>query len=291
MDRVKTILKETIDVVNLFPSAQQSSTSNINDTEMKIIKKIEEADRLRIYRKYKNKYNYIDQIKPPLEDLVKKPVSQNNLLENVTITNVSYTVHNDLNDNTQNDQNDIVQNDLKVNTQNDPNNIVQNDLNGSFTRQDIENDRRVYELVNSKLENSPYDHSAFIIYNVNATHFTVKLPNGEDCMQPLRAFQHPVIVNKCDALFSKYLKYSFLFVFSFINIDKKFLAKSKYLKLNTKFFISTILLLAFAVQILTTIRYHEYLKIIFLSDNNSLLLVLTDAWLCTMWQCGLYQVP
>lgn len=185
MDRVKSILKEAIDVVNLFPSAQQPSTSNSNDTEMK---KIEEADRVRIYRKYKNKYNYIDQIKPPLEDLVKEQESKNNPLENVTITNVSYTVQNDSNDN----------------TLNDPNDIVQNNLNGPFTRQDIENDRSVYELLKSRLQNSAYDHSAFIINNVNATHFTVKLPNGEDCMQPLRAVQPLVVINKCDALFSQF---------------------------------------------------------------------------------------
>jgi len=59
---VKNILKEANYVVYLFPSAQQPSYSNTYDTEIKIIKKIEEADRVRIYRKYKNKYNYIDQI-------------------------------------------------------------------------------------------------------------------------------------------------------------------------------------------------------------------------------------
>lgn len=201
MDRVKNILKEAIDVVNLLPSAQQPSTSNSdetdsNDTEINKIKKIEEADRVRIYRKYKNKYNYIDQIKPPLEDSVMEPESENNILENATITNVSYTVQNDLNDNTQND--------LNVSSQNEPNDIVQNDLNGPFTRQDIENDKRVYELLKSRLKNSPYDNSAFIINNVNATHFTVKLPNGEDCSEPLRVVQPLVVINKCDALFSQF---------------------------------------------------------------------------------------
>jgi len=34
-------------IVNLFPSAQQHSTSNTYDTEMNIIKKIEEAGRVR----------------------------------------------------------------------------------------------------------------------------------------------------------------------------------------------------------------------------------------------------
>ncbi|CAH1720834.1 uncharacterized protein LOC114125837 [Aphis gossypii] len=190
MDRVKSILKEAMDVVNSFPSAQQpsTSTSNDNDTEIKKLKKIEEADRVRIHRKYKNKYNYIDQIKPPLEDSVQEPESQNNPLENIPITNVTYSVQNDSNDD----------------TQNDPNYTVQNDLNGPFTGRDMENNRNVYELLKSRLQNAPYDPSAFIINNVNATHFTVKWPNGEDCTHPLRAVQPLVLIKKCDALFSQF---------------------------------------------------------------------------------------
>lgn len=195
MDRLQSILKEAIDVVNLLPSAQQPSTSNSNDTdsndtEMEKMKKIEEANRIRIRRKYQNKYNYIDQIKPPVEDSVEEQEFQNNPLENVTVTNVRYSVQNDSNDD----------------TENNPNDITQNNLNGPFTRQDIENNSSVYELLKSRLENSPYNHSAFIINNVNATHFTVKMPNGEDCTQPLRDAQPLVVIKKCDALFSDKLK-------------------------------------------------------------------------------------
>jgi len=190
MDRVKNRLQDAMNVVNLLPSAQQPSTSysnntDSNDTEMKKMKKIEEANRIRIYRKYKNKYNYIDQIKPPSVDSVNEAESQNNLIENPTITNVSYSVQNDLNDNTQND-------------------IVQNDLNGPFTRQDIENDRKVYELLKSNLKNSPYDGSAFVINNVNATHFSIKLPNGEECLQSLDSVQPLVVINKFETLFSQF---------------------------------------------------------------------------------------
>jgi len=93
---------------------------------------------------------------------------------------------------------------LNDNTQNDPNDIVQNDLNGPFTKQDIAKDRRVYELLQRTLENSLYDHSAFIINNVNATHFTVKLPNSKDCILPLKAVQPLIAIHKCNALFFQF---------------------------------------------------------------------------------------
>ncbi|KAE9537269.1 hypothetical protein AGLY_006292, partial [Aphis glycines] len=78
-------------------------------------------------------------------------------------------------------------------------------------------------------------------------------------------------LRNCLTAIYRYLKYSFLFSFFFINIDNCFLAESKYLKTEYKVLRKhNFLLLAFDVQILIKIRqYHEYFEIISITSRNN----------------------
>ncbi|XP_026804864.1 5'-AMP-activated serine/threonine-protein kinase catalytic subunit alpha-like [Rhopalosiphum maidis] len=204
-DRLKTILKEVFDVLNSLPAVDESLNQSTSTTMLlsnnTAIDKIKEEQKIQFWRKYKNKYNYIEKIKcklPPLEDPAEESDSQQNSIINIAQNNVSVIVQNDSNDNTQNDLNSIVQNDLNDNTQNDVNDRTLSDVNGKFTIQDIIQNKAVYEILKSRLKNSPYDDPSFFKNNVRATQLNIQLANGDSVVKPMSCVAPLVVLKKFD---------------------------------------------------------------------------------------------
>jgi len=210
--KLKTILKEVFDLLRSLPldtkeaNNSEPSTSSIAYDNGKV-----EEEKIQFWRKYKNRYNYIEEIKPKLPPLSDNdPVEEN--LNDSDQNNINPTVENDLNVNTQNNvQNDLnvntqnnVQNDLNVNTQNN----VQNDLNGKrrYTINDIIQNKEVYELLKSRLKDSPYD-DPFYKNNVVNSKLTITLQNGETFVRPVSHVAPLILLNKCDDLSAIPLQY------------------------------------------------------------------------------------
>uniref|UniRef100_A0A2S2N6E3 Uncharacterized protein n=1 Tax=Schizaphis graminum TaxID=13262 RepID=A0A2S2N6E3_SCHGA len=157
------------------------------------IDKIKEEQKIQFWRKYKNKYNYIEKIRcklPPLEDPINEPECQRNSIINIAQNNVKVIVQNDLNDNTQNYLNDNTQNDVNVRTL--------SDVNGKFTIQDIIQNKAVYEILKSRLKNSPYDDPSFFKNNVRATQLNIQLANGDSVIKPMSCVAPLVVLKKFD---------------------------------------------------------------------------------------------
>jgi len=202
-DRLKTILKEVFDVLNSLPSVDESSNQSTSTSSLSnntAIDKIKEEEKIQFWRKYKNKYNYIEKIRcklPPLEEHAKKPKSQKTSVVNIAQNNINGIVQNDLSDNTQNDLNATVQNNSNDNTQNDVNDRT-SDVNGKFTIQDIIQNKAVYEILKSRLKNSPYDDPSFFKNNVRATQLNIQLANGDSVIKPMSCVAPLVVLKKFD---------------------------------------------------------------------------------------------
>jgi len=124
----------------------------------------ENERKLRI--KYKNKYRYIEKLMfhlPPLKDPVKKPEDVQNVM-------------NDVNKTTQNNVNDM-----------EP-----------FTAHDVEQNKELYELLISKLKNSPYNDRAYFNNGVRIKNLNVKLKNGNSVIKPVSFVQPLILLDKCD---------------------------------------------------------------------------------------------
>jgi len=196
-DRLKTILKEVFDVLNSLPavdlSLNQPTSTSMSLSNNTAIDKIKEEQKIQFWRKYKNKYNYIEKIRcklPPLEDPINEPECQRNSIINIAQNNVKVIVQNDLNDNTQNYLNDNTQNDVNVRTL--------SDVNGKFTIQDIIQNKAVYEILKSRLKNSPYDDPSFFKNNVRATQLNIQLANGDSVIKPMSCVAPLVVLKKFD---------------------------------------------------------------------------------------------
>jgi len=160
--------KEVIDLPNSLshdakanannPVASTSVESRYNNSKV-------EEEKIKIWRKYKNKYNYIEKLKCKLPSLNDTP--QNN---------ANSTVKNDLNDNTQMDLNEK-----------------------KYTLNDIIQNENIYELFRSKLKNSPYDNP-YIKNNLNNSNLTLSLYSGEIYAKPMRCVAPLVVLKKCDKL-------------------------------------------------------------------------------------------
>ncbi|XP_025203779.1 myb-like protein D [Melanaphis sacchari] len=253
-NQLKTVLKEVSNLLTLMSNVEQpsnQSSSTTSDSENAYINKINEEERLRFWRKYKNKYNYMGNIRckvSTLETPVRELEHCENAIVNITQNNINEVVQNDLNANTHNNLNDIVQNDVNdetqnnvneetqnnvneetqndvneetqnnvneetqndndvneetqnnVNeeTQNDVNEETQNDVNFKFTRDDVIKNKAVYEMLRSRLKNSPYDDPIFFHNNVRLTHINIKTVNGESVIKPVSCVAPLIILNKCD---------------------------------------------------------------------------------------------
>jgi len=136
-DKLKTILKEVFDLLNSLPhnttvDANKPVASTSVVPPRRGITKEEEEKKIKFWRKYKNKYNYIEKLKvklPPLNDTVKESKSVQNDVNNIVQNDANAIVQNDANAIVQNDANAIVQNDANAIVQNDANAILQNDAN------------------------------------------------------------------------------------------------------------------------------------------------------------------
>ncbi|XP_022170301.1 myb-like protein X [Myzus persicae] len=165
------------------------------DREKKLREEREDEKKIQFWRKYKNKYNYIEKLKlklPPLDNSVKETESLQ--------SDVNANVQNDLNDNTQNDVNDTVQNDVNGTAQNDVNDTAQNDLNDkTYTLDDIIQKFDVYEMFKRKLKNSPYEDPYFK-NNVKNSNLRLTLQSGETIVKPVSHVAPLIVLKKCDDL-------------------------------------------------------------------------------------------
>ncbi|KAL5243214.1 hypothetical protein ACI65C_010624 [Semiaphis heraclei] len=211
-NKLKTVLKEVFGLLNLLPFdtsvddnncvASTSTGSRYDYT------KVEEA-KIQFWRRYKNKYNYIERLKlklPPLNDV--KGSVQNDENDN-TQNHVNGSVQNDVNPTVQNNVNPIVQNDVNPTVQNNVNDTTQNDGNDSaqnnlnddtkYTINDIISNFDVYKMFKSKLKNSPYDDPYFK-NNVKNDKLTLTLQNGETIVRPVSHVAPLIVLQKCDDL-------------------------------------------------------------------------------------------
>jgi len=211
-DKLKTVLKEVFGLLNSLPfdtsvdannCVASTSTGPIYDNT-----KVEET-KIQFWRRYKNKYNYIERLKlklPPLNDVngsVQNDGNDNtqNHVSGSVQNDVNPTVQNNVNDTTQNDGNGSVQNNVNDATQNDGNGSVQNDLNDltKYTINDIISNYDVYKMFKSKLKNPPYDDPYFK-NNVKNDKLTLTLQNGETIVKPVSHVAPLIVLQKCDDL-------------------------------------------------------------------------------------------
>lgn len=224
---LKTILKEVFDLLSSLPLDINVNANNpvaSTSTEKKI----------QFWRRYKNKYNYIEHLKPKLPPLDEdgRPVrrvepQQDGIVEN----NVNSIVQNNENSVVQNDENSIVQNDVNPIVQNDENSIVQNGENSivpndenaivpndensivqnnvnataqnglnnktTYTLNDIIQNPEVYEMFKSRLKNSPYEDPCFK-NRVRNSQLTITLHNGQTIVRPVSHVAPLIVLKKCD---------------------------------------------------------------------------------------------
>ncbi|XP_060862911.1 5'-AMP-activated serine/threonine-protein kinase catalytic subunit alpha-like isoform X2 [Metopolophium dirhodum] len=137
-DTLKTILKEVFDLLSSLPLDTKVNANNpVASTSIASGNNKVEEKKIQFWRRYKNKYNYIEKLKPklpPIKNPAEEVVSlQDGIVENdvnpVVENDVNPIVENDVNPIVQNDENSIVQNYENSIVQNDENSIVQNDEN------------------------------------------------------------------------------------------------------------------------------------------------------------------
>jgi len=202
-DKLKTILKEVFDLLNSLPLDANADSNNpvastsietkYDDTKVK-------EDKIFYWRKYKNKYNYIEKLKlklPPIDNSFEDvEFLQNNA--NGTIQNDANTFEPDnVNGTVENYPNPIVQ-DVNGTEQNERHNTAQSD-NSIYTVNDIIQNERVYELFKSRLQNSPYDDPYFKKHCRNSN-LTLTLQNGETILKPVSHVAPLIVLKKCDDL-------------------------------------------------------------------------------------------
>ncbi|XP_001947691.2 protein PF14_0175 [Acyrthosiphon pisum] len=194
-DKLKTILKEVFDLLSSLPlDIKVNANNSVASTSTAYNNSKVEEEKILFWRKYKNKYNYIEKLKPKLPPL-------NNPVEEVVSLqdDVNGIVQNNVNPIVENDENSTVKNDLNDNTQNNVNDTAQNDLNGESTctvKDIIQNEER-YEFYKSRLQNSPYDNQFFKTHVKNSI-LTLALPNGETYVRPVSYVAPLIVLKKCD---------------------------------------------------------------------------------------------
>ncbi|CAI6344619.1 unnamed protein product [Macrosiphum euphorbiae] len=172
-EKLKTTLKEVFDLLNSLPidtnsNGSGASTNNANNIDRKV-----EEEKIQFWRKYKNKYNYIDKLKPKLPPI-------NNPVEEVVSS-----IQNEVNSTEENDKNPIVQNNLNSET--------------TYTINDIIQNKEVYEMFKKRLKNSPYDDPVYKNNVVNSK-LTLTLANGETYIRPVSHVAPLIVLKKCDDL-------------------------------------------------------------------------------------------
>ncbi|XP_015374408.1 PREDICTED: uncharacterized protein LOC107169244 [Diuraphis noxia] len=211
-DKLKTVLKEVFDLLNSLPlntsvdannCVASTSTRYRNDSA-----KVEES-KIQFWRRYKNKYNYIERLKLKLPPLNNVNDSVQNDVNPTVQRDVNPTVQSDVNPTVQSDVNPTVQSDVNPTVQSDVNPIVQNDGNANtqndgnentkYTINDIIHNFDVYKMFKSKLKNSPYDDPYFK-NNVRNNKLTLTLKNGETIVRPVSHVAPLIVLRKCDDL-------------------------------------------------------------------------------------------
>ncbi|KAL4122552.1 hypothetical protein QTP88_014860 [Uroleucon formosanum] len=219
-NKLKKILIDVFDLLNSLPKVDANNAVASTSVASRYVKSKEEEEKIQCYRKYKNRYNYIEKLKhklPPLK-VSGKVVSIQDGVNGTGQNNANSLVRNNVNSTEQNDANSTAQNNANSTVQNDVNSIVQNDLNDNtqnnindtaqinlnekkYTLNDIIQNEHVYEMFKSRLKNSPYDDS-LIKKNVSSSKvLTLKLANGETIAKPMSYVAPLIMLKKCDDLY------------------------------------------------------------------------------------------